>query len=56
VLKSRAHFRRGFYETGYTTPNRIMLVDAPEPWFGTANLGALEYEHVDIRRFYPFNQ
>ena len=54
VIKSRAHFRRGFYETGYTTDNRIMLVEAPEPWFGTVFLDALDYENVPLDRLYPF--
>lgn len=54
VLKSRAHFRRGFYETGYTTANRIMLVEAPEPFFGTVHLDALDYQNAPIDRLYPF--
>lgn len=52
VLKSRVHFRRGFDETGYA--RTILIVDAPGDWFGTTRLEALEYEHVDIRDFYPF--
>lgn len=54
VIKSRAHFRRGFYETGYTTADRILLVEAPQPWFGTVSLDALEYDQAPISRLYPF--
>jgi microcystin degradation protein MlrC len=52
VSNTRAHFRRGFYETGYA--RTIILVDAPGDWFGTVRLNALEYENVDITDFYPF--
>ncbi|MEX2531627.1 MAG: M81 family metallopeptidase [Gemmatimonadota bacterium] len=52
VLKTRAHFRRGFDDTGYAPT--IMLVDAPGDWFGTTRLGALSYEHAPIERLYPF--
>jgi microcystin degradation protein MlrC len=52
VSNTRAHFRRGFYETGYA--RTIILVDAPGDWFGTVRLNALEYENVDITAFYPF--
>lgn len=52
VLKSRVHFRRGFDETGYA--KTIHIVDAPEPWFGTVGLDALDYENVDLNEYYPF--
>jgi microcystin degradation protein MlrC len=52
VLKTRVHFRRGFHETGYAPT--IIIVDAPGDWFGTTRLEALDYEHVDIRAYYPF--
>ncbi len=54
VLKTRVHFRRGFDETGYAPT--IHIVDAPGDWFGTIRLDALEYEHVDLARFYPFGE
>lgn len=54
VLKSRAHFRRGFYETGYA--KTIVIVDAPGDWFGTARLEALNFENVRLSDFYPFGQ
>jgi microcystin degradation protein MlrC len=52
VLKSRVHFRRGFDETGYA--KTIHIVDAPGDWFGTVRLNALDYQNVDIEKFYPF--
>jgi microcystin degradation protein MlrC len=52
VLKTRAHFRRGFDDNGYA--KTILIVDAPGDWFGTTRLGALRYEHAPIDRLYPF--
>lgn len=52
VLKSRAHFRRGFDDTGYAPT--IILVEAPGAWFGTVRLDALTYEHGPLNRLYPF--
>lgn len=52
VSKTRAHFRRGFYDTGYA--RTIMIVDAPGDWFGTIRLDALDYEHGPLDQLYPF--
>jgi microcystin degradation protein MlrC len=52
VVKSRAHFRRGFDETGYA--RTILVVEAPEPFVGTTFLDALPYENVDLSRLYPY--
>jgi microcystin degradation protein MlrC len=52
VLKTRAHFRRGFDDNGYA--KTILIVDAPGDWFGTTRLGALRYEHAPLNRLYPF--
>lgn len=52
VVKSRVHFRRGFDETGYA--KTILVVDAPEPWFGTTRLDALDYQFAPIDKLYPF--
>jgi microcystin degradation protein MlrC len=52
VIKSRAHFRRGFDDTGYAPT--IILVEAPGKWFGTVALDALTYEHGPLNRLYPF--
>lgn len=53
VLKSRAHFRRGFDDTGYA--RKILIVDAPGPYLGTVHLDALPYKHVELGKFFPFN-
>ena len=52
VVKSRAHFRRGFDETGYA--RTIVVVEAPEPFLGTIFLDALPYENVDLSKLYPY--
>ena len=52
VVKSRVHFRRGFDETGFA--QRIVVVEAPEPFVGTTFLDALEYENVDLSTLYPY--
>ena len=52
VVKSRAHFRRGFDETGYA--RTIVIVEAPEPFVGTTFLDALPYENVDLSQMYPY--
>lgn len=53
VLKSRAHFRRGFDDNGYA--QKIMIVDAPGPYLGTVHLDALPYRHVALDKLFPFN-
>jgi len=52
VVKSRAHFRRGFDETGYA--KTILVVDAPGPWIGTTRLNALDYKFAPIDKLYPY--
>ncbi len=52
VVKSRAHFRRGFDETGYA--KMILVVDAPGPFVGTTRLDALDYQFAPIDQLYPF--
>ncbi len=52
VVKSRAHFRRGFDETGYA--QTILVVDAPGPFVGTTRLDALDYQFAPIDQLYPF--
>lgn len=48
VLKSRVHFRRGFYETGLA--RAIVLVDAPG--WGPADLTTLSYKNIP-KDIYP---
>ncbi|HSM59916.1 MAG TPA: MlrC C-terminal domain-containing protein, partial [Longimicrobiales bacterium] len=52
VVKSRAHFRRGFDETGFAPT--IVVVEAPGPYIGTTFLDALPYENVDLSKLYPY--
>ncbi|MEM9386617.1 MAG: M81 family metallopeptidase [Pseudomonadota bacterium] len=54
VLKSRAHFRRGFDDNGYA--KTIMIVDAPGPYLGTVHLDALRYENIQLREMFPFSE
>jgi len=46
------HFRRGFDDSGLA--RTILLVEPAEPFLGTVRLDALPYEHVDLRRYYPY--
>lgn len=52
VLKSRVHFRRGFYDSGFAS--RIYLVEPPEPFLGTVRLDGLPYKNVRLTDFYPY--
>jgi len=52
VVKSRVHFRRGFDETGYA--KSIVVIEAPGPFVGTTQLGALDYQFGPIDKLYPF--
>lgn len=52
AIKSRVHFRRGFDDSGFAPT--ILLVEPDEPFLGTVRLEALPYEHLDVRKFYPY--
>jgi len=52
VVKSRAHFRRGFDETGFA--KAIFIIDAPGDFVGTTRLDALDYQFGPIDKLYPF--
>jgi microcystin degradation protein MlrC len=52
AIKSRAHFRRGFDDSGFAPT--ILLVEPDEPFLGTARLEALPYEHLRLADFYPY--
>jgi microcystin degradation protein MlrC len=52
AIKSRVHFRRGFDDSGFA--KTILLVEPTEPFLGTVRLDALDYQNVDLARFYPF--
>jgi microcystin degradation protein MlrC len=52
AIKSRVHFRRGFYDNGFA--KTILLVEPTEPFLGTVRLDKLPYENVDLKQFYPY--
>jgi microcystin degradation protein MlrC len=52
AIKSRAHFRRGFDDSGFAPT--ILLVEPDEPFLGTARLEALPFQHLRLEDFYPF--
>jgi microcystin degradation protein MlrC len=52
AIKSRVHFRRGFDDSGFA--RTILLVEPTEPFLGTVRLDALNYDNVELSRFYPF--
>jgi microcystin degradation protein MlrC len=54
AIKSRAHFRRGFDDTGFA--KTILLVDPEEPFLGTVRLDGLPYETVDLKAYYPYGE
>jgi microcystin degradation protein MlrC len=52
AIKSRVHFRRGFDDSGFA--RTILLVEPPDPFLGTVRLDALNYQNVQLSRFYPY--
>lgn len=52
AIKSRAHFRRGFDDSGFAPT--ILLVEPPEPFLGTVHLEALPYENLTLTEYYPY--
>jgi microcystin degradation protein MlrC len=52
AIKSRAHFRRGFDDSGFAPT--ILLVEPPEPFMGTVHLQALPYENLVLTDYYPY--
>jgi microcystin degradation protein MlrC len=52
AIKSRVHFRRGFYDNGFA--KTILLVEPTEPFLGTVRLDKLPYENVDLKQYYPY--
>lgn len=52
AIKSRAHFRRGFDDSGFAPT--ILLVEPDEPFLGTVRLEALPYRHLTIGDYYPY--
>jgi len=54
AIKSRVHFRRGYYDSGYA--KTILLVEPEQPFLGTVRIDALPYKHLDVNKFYPFGK
>ncbi|RDJ27863.1 hypothetical protein DWF00_09685 [Bosea caraganae] len=52
AIKSRAHFRRGFDDSGFAPT--ILLVEPPQPFMGTVRLEALSYENLSLTDYYPY--
>jgi microcystin degradation protein MlrC len=52
ALKSRVHFRRGFYDSGFA--KTVILVEPSEPFLGTTRLDALPYAHMRVADFFPY--
>lgn len=52
AIKSRAHFRRGFDDSGFAPT--ILLVEPPQPFLGTVSLEALPYENLTLTDYYPY--
>jgi microcystin degradation protein MlrC len=54
AIKSRVHFRRGYYDSGWA--RNILLVEPDQPFVGTVRLEALDYKHLKLENFYPFGK
>lgn len=54
AIKSRVHFRRGFYDSGFS--KTIFLVEPEQPFIGTIRLEALPYKFVNLKKFWPYNK
>jgi microcystin degradation protein MlrC len=52
AIKSRVHFRRGFDDGGFA--KTILLVEPAEPFLGTVRLEGLNYENIDLAKYYPY--
>ena len=52
AIKSRVHFRRGFYDSGYA--KTVLLVEPDDPFVGTVRLEALNYQHLPVKKLYPY--
>jgi microcystin degradation protein MlrC len=54
AIKSRVHFRRGFYDSGFA--KTILLVEPDDPFVGTVRLEALNYKYLKLDKFYPYGK
>ncbi len=48
AIKSRVHFRPGFYDSGFA--KTILLTEPDQPFVGTVHLEALNYKYLAGRR------
>jgi microcystin degradation protein MlrC len=54
AIKSRVHFRRGFYDNGFA--KTILLVEPDQPFLGTVRLEGLKYRYLQLDKFYPYGK
>jgi len=54
AIKSRVHFRRGYYDNGYA--KTILLCEPETPFVGTVHLEALNYKHLPRDKFFPYGK
>ncbi len=54
AIKSRVHFRRGYYDNGYA--KTILLVEPEQPFLGTVRLEGLNYQHLKLDKLYPYGK
>src|SRR5690606_32693118 len=54
AIKSRVHFRRGFYDS--RSAKTILLVEPDAPFVGTVRLEALNYKYLKLDKFYPYGK
>ena len=54
AIKSRVHFRRGYYDSGYA--KTILLVEPDQPFLGTVRLEGLDYQHLKLDKLYPYGK
>jgi microcystin degradation protein MlrC len=54
AIKSRVHFRRGFDDNGFA--KTILICEPEQPFLGTVKVDALPFEHLEVRKLYPYNK
>ncbi len=54
AIKSRVHFRRGYYDSGWA--KTIILCEPDQPFVGTVRLEVLNYKYLKRDKFYPFGK
>lgn len=54
AIKSRVHFRRGLYDSGFSL--EVLLVEPVEPFLGTTRLDGLPYKNLNLVDYYPYGR